>query len=103
MRRTASTRSPPLTSTSPVRHVAEPVSAMVVQSWTGKRLAQFDDPSGKPIMHVVWRPDLYRALYDEARRRGITIEHSHRFIDARESGDGVTARFVMTPPPVPTS
>ncbi|HEX7211072.1 MAG TPA: NAD(P)/FAD-dependent oxidoreductase [Propionibacteriaceae bacterium] len=77
----------------PVRHVAEPVSAMVVQSWTGKQLAQFDDPSGKPIMHVVWRPDLYRALYDEARRRGITIEHSHRFVDARESGDGVTARF----------
>ena len=77
----------------PIRHVAEPVSAMVVQSWTGKRLAQFDDPSGKPIMHVVWRPDLYRALYDEARRRGITIEHSHRFMDARESGDGVTARF----------
>src|SRR6187551_708016 len=37
-----------------VRHVAEPVSAMIVQSWTGKRLAQFDDPSGKPIMHVVW-------------------------------------------------
>ncbi|MFZ1114932.1 MAG: NAD(P)/FAD-dependent oxidoreductase [Propionibacteriaceae bacterium] len=77
----------------PVRHVAEPVSAMIVQAWTGKRLAQFDGPSGKPIMHVVWRPDLYRALYDEATRRGIAIEHSHRFIDARESADGVIARF----------
>ena len=68
-----------------VSRVAEPVSAMVVQSWTGKQLAKFDDPSGKPIMHVVWRADLYRALYDQARRRGIRIEHSHRFIDARES------------------
>ena len=67
---------------------------MIVQSLDGPDgLAQFDGPSGKPIMHVVWRPDLYRALYDEATRRGIAIEHSHRFIDARESADGVVARF----------
>jgi len=76
-----------------VSRVAEPVSAMVVQSWTGKQLAKFDDPSGKPIMHVIWRADLYRALYDEAGRRGIRIEHAHRFTDAREGGDGITARF----------
>jgi 2-polyprenyl-6-methoxyphenol hydroxylase-like FAD-dependent oxidoreductase len=77
----------------PVRRVAEPVSAMVVQSWTGKQLARFDDPSGKPIMHVVWRADLFRALYVEARSRGIKIEHSHRFIGASDSGDAITARF----------
>ena len=77
----------------PVRQVAQPVSAMIVQSWTGKQLAQFADPTGKPIMHVVWRANLYRALYDEAARCGIKIEHSHRFIDARDGEDGVTARF----------
>jgi 2-polyprenyl-6-methoxyphenol hydroxylase-like FAD-dependent oxidoreductase len=77
----------------PVRQVAQPVTAMLVQSCTGKQLAQFADPTGKPIMHVVWRADLYRALYDEARRRGITIEHSHRFMDARDGGAGITARF----------
>jgi FAD-dependent urate hydroxylase len=77
----------------PVRRVAEPVSAMLIQSWTGKQLAQFADSRGEPIMHVVWRADLYRALYDEARRRGVRIEHSHRFVGASESGDGITAHF----------
>jgi 2-polyprenyl-6-methoxyphenol hydroxylase-like FAD-dependent oxidoreductase len=77
----------------PVRRVAEPVSAMVVQSWTGKQLARFDGSSGRPVMHVIWRADLFRALYDEARRRGIRIEHSHRFVAASENGDGIAARF----------
>ena len=77
----------------PVRRVAESVSAMLVQSWTGKQLATFDDPSGKPIMHLVWRADLYRALYDQAKHRKIMIEHSHRFVEAVESRDGITARF----------
>ena len=54
-------------------------------------------------MHVVWRANLYRALYDEAARRGIKIEHSHRFIDARDGEDGVTARSVTGPPPALTS
>jgi 2-polyprenyl-6-methoxyphenol hydroxylase-like FAD-dependent oxidoreductase len=80
----------------PVRRVAEPVSAMVVQSWTGKQLATFDDLSGKPIMHLVWRADLYRALYDEAKRRRIMIEHSHQFVEAVESRDGITARRTPT-------
>jgi FAD-dependent urate hydroxylase len=57
----------------PVRRVAEPVSAMVVHSWTGKPLARFDGSSGRPLMHVIWRADLFRALYDDARRRGIRI------------------------------
>jgi FAD-dependent urate hydroxylase len=77
----------------PVRRVAEPVSAMVLHSWTGKPLARFDGSSGRPVMHVIWRADLFRALYDEARRRGIRIEHSHRFVGARETADGVTAGF----------
>jgi FAD-dependent urate hydroxylase len=44
-------------------------------------------------MHVIWRADLFRALHDEARRRGSKIEHSHRFVGARETADGVTAGF----------
>lgn len=66
---------------------------MVMQSWTGKQLARFDGSSGRPVMHVIWRADLFRALYDEARRRGIRIDHSHRFLGARETGDGITAGF----------
>jgi FAD-dependent urate hydroxylase len=76
-----------------VRRVAEPVSAMVSESWTGKRLAEFAGAPGEPILHVIWRADLYRVLYDEARRRGIPIEHSRRLIGSEDTGDGVTAHF----------
>jgi FAD-dependent urate hydroxylase len=36
-----------------VRRVAVPVSAMVIQSWTGKRLATFAGPPGEAILHVI--------------------------------------------------
>jgi 2-polyprenyl-6-methoxyphenol hydroxylase-like FAD-dependent oxidoreductase len=81
-----------------VRRVAVPVSAMVIQSWTGKRLATFAGSPGEPILHVIWRADLYRALYDEAVRRGIRIEHSRRLTAVHEDADGVVARFAEGPP-----
>jgi 2-polyprenyl-6-methoxyphenol hydroxylase-like FAD-dependent oxidoreductase len=76
-----------------VRGLAQPVSAMVIHSGTGKPLARFADPAGAPILHVIWRADLYRALYEEARRRGIRIQHGHRYVRADDTGDGATARF----------
>jgi 2-polyprenyl-6-methoxyphenol hydroxylase-like FAD-dependent oxidoreductase len=76
-----------------VRRVGEPMRAMVIQSWTGKRLAEFGTPPDLPEMQLVWRADLYRALYDEATRRGIGIEHGRRLVTAEDSGDSVTARF----------
>ena len=76
-----------------VRALAQPVSAMVIHSGTGKPLARFADPAGTPILHVIWRADLYRALHEEASRRGIRIEHGHRFVRAEDTGDGVTAGF----------
>jgi 2-polyprenyl-6-methoxyphenol hydroxylase-like FAD-dependent oxidoreductase len=76
-----------------VRRIGSPVSALVLQSWTGKRLAEFGSLPGQPTMQFVWRADLYRALYDEATRRGIRTEHGKRLVGARETGDGVTARF----------
>ena len=66
-----------------------PMTAMVMQSWTGKQLAEFAHPAGR----FVWRADLYRTLYGEARRRGIRIEHGKKLVAAREDADGVTARF----------
>jgi FAD-dependent urate hydroxylase len=77
----------------PVRRIAEPVPAMVIQSWNGKRLAEFAGASGEPILHVLWRGDLYRALYDEARRRGVRVESGRRLIRIDDGPDGVTARF----------
>jgi 2-polyprenyl-6-methoxyphenol hydroxylase-like FAD-dependent oxidoreductase len=76
-----------------VRRIAEPVSAMVIQSWTGKRLAEFAAAAGEPILHVIWRAELYRALYDEATRRGVTIEHRRRLTRADDGADGITAHF----------
>jgi 2-polyprenyl-6-methoxyphenol hydroxylase-like FAD-dependent oxidoreductase len=76
-----------------VRRIGEPMTAMVMQSWTGKRLAEFGSPPDLPTMQFVWRAELYRALYDEAGRRGIRIEHGKRLVDATDSGPAVTARF----------
>jgi 2-polyprenyl-6-methoxyphenol hydroxylase-like FAD-dependent oxidoreductase len=76
-----------------VRRVGTPMTAIVLQSWTGRRLAEFASPPDLPAMQLVWRPDLYRALYDEAARRGIRIEHGKRLVGAEDTGDGVTARF----------
>ena len=66
-------------------------------SGTGKRLGV--TPIGGTLFdgttaHTIRRPDLYRVLYDEARRRGIRIEHDKRLV-AAEAGaaGGVVAHF----------
>jgi 2-polyprenyl-6-methoxyphenol hydroxylase-like FAD-dependent oxidoreductase len=51
---------------------------MVMQSWTGKRLAEFGTFADLPPMQLVWRHELYRALYDEAVARGVRIVHGKR-------------------------
>ncbi|WP_432841231.1 FAD-dependent oxidoreductase [Dactylosporangium sp. CA-092794] len=76
-----------------VAAVGHPMRAMVIQSWTGKRLAEFGTPPGLPGMLLVWRADLYRALYDEAARRGVHIEHGKRLAGLSDAGDRVVARF----------
>lgn len=70
-----------------------PMPAMVLQSWTGRRLAEFASPPGLPTTQFVWRSDLYRALYDEAASRGIRTEHGRRLVGAEETGDQVIGRF----------
>jgi 2-polyprenyl-6-methoxyphenol hydroxylase-like FAD-dependent oxidoreductase len=76
-----------------IHRIAIPVSSMIMQSWTGKRLAQFGTESGPPIMHVVWRAELHRMLADEVARRGIAIEYGHRLVGATSGAGGVTATF----------
>lgn len=74
--------------------IGEPVRSMVIQSWTGKRLAEFGGGADSPpVFHTVWRADLYRALYDETMGRGIRIEHGKRLVRAATDGSGVTAYF----------
>jgi len=76
-----------------VRQIGIPMTAMVIQSWTGKRLAEFGGLPGLPTMQFVWRADLYRALHDEAARRGIRSEHGKRLVDVADAGEAVTAHF----------
>src|SRR4051812_26264970 len=76
-----------------VARVGIPMHALVMQSWTGKTLAEFGGPADAPTMQFVWRGELYRALLDEAGRRGIRVEYGKRLIGPTETADAVTARF----------
>jgi 2-polyprenyl-6-methoxyphenol hydroxylase-like FAD-dependent oxidoreductase len=76
-----------------VRPFTRPMTGIVMQDWAGRRLGEFGNPPGVPPMQFVWRAELYQALYDEAARRGIPIEHGKRIVDAEEGPDGVTAVF----------
>jgi 2-polyprenyl-6-methoxyphenol hydroxylase-like FAD-dependent oxidoreductase len=76
-----------------VLRIGMPITSMVVQSWTGKRLAELGALPGLPAMQFVWRSELYRALSDEAARRGIRIVHGKRLVDTESTRGGVTAHF----------
>jgi 2-polyprenyl-6-methoxyphenol hydroxylase-like FAD-dependent oxidoreductase len=76
-----------------VTRIGDPVRSMIIESWTGKRLAEFGGQNGVPAFHAIWRADLYRALYDEAANRGIRIEHGKRLVRAQDDGTCVTAHF----------
>src|ERR1700751_4536366 len=51
-----------------VRPVGTPTTGIVMQDWKGKRLGEFGNPPGVPPMQFFYRSDLYRVLYQEARR-----------------------------------
>jgi 2-polyprenyl-6-methoxyphenol hydroxylase-like FAD-dependent oxidoreductase len=76
-----------------IRPLGVPMTGIVMQDWAGRRLAEFGNPPGVPPMQLVWRTDLYGALYAETGRRGIRVEHDKRLVDAVETADGITAYF----------
>jgi 2-polyprenyl-6-methoxyphenol hydroxylase-like FAD-dependent oxidoreductase len=76
-----------------VRGLGDPMKSIVLQSWNGKRLAEIGNPGTLEPTRLVMRSDLYQALYDEARRRGVRIEHGKRLVAVEEGEDAVTARF----------
>lgn len=76
-----------------VADIGDPVRSMVIESWTGKRLAEFGGQDERPVFHFVWRAELYRAMYDRAVARGVRIEHGKRLVGATDDGTGVTAVF----------
>jgi FAD-dependent urate hydroxylase len=77
-----------------VHRIGIPITGMVMQSWTGKRLATFGgtDPAD-PIGQFVWRGELYQGLNEEAARRGIRTEYGKRLVRVTETAGAVTAHF----------
>lgn len=76
-----------------IRPLGTPMTGIVMQDWAGRRLGEFGNPPGVPPMEFIWRADLYRALYQEAERRGIKISHGRRLVSAAQDATGVTAHF----------
>jgi FAD-dependent urate hydroxylase len=73
-----------------------PTPRMTIQNGTGKHLG--DVPLGGTlpdgtVSQTLKRADLYRALCDEAVRRGARVEYGKRLVDAETTPGGVTARF----------
>ncbi|HEX3196305.1 MAG TPA: FAD-dependent monooxygenase [Propionibacteriaceae bacterium] len=76
-----------------VRRIGTPIASIVLQSWTGRTLAEFGTPPGMPTMQFVSRSDLYCSLAAEAHSRGVRIARGKRLIDVSEHSDGIIARF----------
>ncbi|GJF02412.1 FAD-dependent oxidoreductase [Pseudonocardia sp. D17] len=76
-----------------VRAAGQPMVAMVLQSGTGKRLAELRTAPDLPTPQFVNRHDLYRALHDEAERRGVRVSFGKRLTGLHDDGAAVTARF----------
>ena len=73
-----------------------PTPRMAIQSGTGKRLGEVPNGGTLPdgtVSQTLKRADLYRALRDEAVRRGARVEYGKRLVDAETTPGGVVARF----------
>jgi FAD-dependent urate hydroxylase len=73
-----------------------PTPTITLRSTTGKNLGRARTgltlPDGT-TSHTLKRGDLYRALYQEAARRGIDVQHGKRLAAAEQTSDGVRAVF----------
>ena len=74
-----------------------PTPRMEIRSGTGKHLGAVPNGGTLPdgtVSQTLKRADLYRALRDEAVRRGVHVEYGKRLVDAEVTPDGgVAARF----------
>jgi hypothetical protein len=55
-----------------VQRIGIPMPAIVIESWTGKQLAEFGGLPGLPDPSFAWRGELHTALHDEAARAAST-------------------------------
>jgi FAD-dependent urate hydroxylase len=80
----------------PALAVGFPTPTIMLRSTTGKTLGGARTgltlPDGT-TSHTVKRADLYQALYQEAGRRSIDVQHGKRLTAAEQTNDGVRAVF----------
>lgn len=79
-----------------VAEIGYPVDTISFVNGRGRSLGQmpmaFRRPDGLTSL-MMPRARLFVALAEAARRHGIPVHHDKRLIDARDTGDGVIARF----------
>ncbi|HEX4222897.1 MAG TPA: FAD-dependent monooxygenase, partial [Pseudonocardiaceae bacterium] len=73
-----------------VRATGWPTNKVAMWNGNGRQLAVADNGT---IEVTARRDRIYGALYDEAARRGIPIEHGKRLVGAENRGDEVIVRF----------
>jgi 2-polyprenyl-6-methoxyphenol hydroxylase-like FAD-dependent oxidoreductase len=76
-----------------VRPAGRPITAIVMQDWAGRRLGELGSPPGMPPIRFFWRSDLYRAINQEAARRGVRTEFGKRLVSVTEAPGSITAHF----------
>jgi 2-polyprenyl-6-methoxyphenol hydroxylase-like FAD-dependent oxidoreductase len=59
----------------------------------GRKEVELPRLPGLPPLRLVYRADLFRALYDVAVAGGVRVEHGKRLVAMSESAAGVTATF----------
>lgn len=72
---------------------AFPTPAITLRNGAGRCIGETPTGLAMPPSHTIKRADLYAALRDEARARGIRVEHGKRLVAARDSGGHVRAAF----------
>jgi FAD-dependent urate hydroxylase len=70
-----------------------PTPTITLRNSAGRCIGETPTGLATPPSHTMKRADLYAALRDEARARGIRVEHGKRLVDARDSGSDVRAVF----------
>ncbi len=70
-----------------------PTPGILLRGSGGKELGVSRISASDPVSRTLRRSDLYRAVRDEAVGQGVRFEHGKRLVDARDTGDGVTAVF----------
>ncbi|HET9736655.1 MAG TPA: NAD(P)/FAD-dependent oxidoreductase [Solirubrobacteraceae bacterium] len=70
-----------------------PTPTITLRNSAGRCIGETPTGLATPPSHTLKRADLYAALRDKARARGICVEHGKRLVDARDSGGDVRAVF----------